>query len=70
MLSRLKQVALTPVPPEPRNMALAVGAGWVGSFLLLGLMAWGVVSFRAPIMHAWPPSTRLYAALGYPLPLR
>jgi predicted Zn finger-like uncharacterized protein len=69
MLSRLKQVAMFPPEPEPPNMALAVGAGWVGSFLLLGLMAWAVVWFRVPIMHEWPPSTRLYAALGYSLPL-
>jgi predicted Zn finger-like uncharacterized protein len=69
MLSRLKQVAMTPVEPEPPDMTMAVGAGWVGSVLLLGLMAWGIISFRMPIMHAWPPSTRLYAALGYPIPL-
>jgi hypothetical protein len=24
----------------------------------------GVVMFRAPVMKAWPPSTRLYAAMG------
>jgi hypothetical protein len=68
-LARLKQVAMTPVEPEPPDLALAVGAGWVGSVLLLGLMVWLVVWLRVPIMHAWPPSTRLYAALGYPLPL-
>jgi len=31
--------------------------------LLIGAAVAGL-AFRTSVMHAWPPSTRLYAALG------
>ncbi len=37
---------------------------WAASFLLLGFLVWAGIAWRAGIMHAWPPSERLYAALG------
>jgi len=47
-------------PPPPRQPALA----WAASLLIiLGALGAGIL-FRAPIIKAWPPSTRLYAALG------
>ena len=38
--------------------------GWLASLVLLAALAWAAIVFRAPVQHAWPPSTRLYAALG------
>lgn len=51
-----------PVEPPPRSHW--VGFAWVGSLVVLTALAWGAVAWRANVMHAWPPSTRAYAALG------
>ena len=45
--------------------ARLVLAAWALSFLVIAAAAWAAVAWRAPIMRAWPPSTRLYVALGY-----
>jgi hypothetical protein len=37
---------------------------WALSILVLVLAVVGALVFRAPVMKAWPPSARLYAALG------
>jgi hypothetical protein len=37
---------------------------WAASVLILVLLAWAAYGWRAEIMHAWPASERLYAALG------
>lgn len=58
-ISVLEPMAL---PLRPRGAA--VRFGWAGSMLLLALGAWSVVTWRADVMHAWPPSGRLYSALG------
>jgi hypothetical protein len=42
----------------------AVLASWAVSLALLAALGWGGVRWRTDIMHAWPPSERLYAALG------
>jgi predicted Zn finger-like uncharacterized protein len=47
-------------PPKPRPPVLA----WVLSVLLLAGAVTGAWAYRAPVMKVWPPSTRLYAALG------
>ncbi len=52
-----------PEPPR-RTPAAVVATLWVLSLALLGGLGWGFVSYRQPIMQAWPPSARLYAALG------
>jgi predicted Zn finger-like uncharacterized protein len=37
---------------------------WAGSVLALLLLGWAAYAERTPIMQAWPPSVRVYAALG------
>lgn len=51
-----------PMPPAKGNSAL--WAAWILSFALLGAMAAAGYAWRGAVMHGWPPSTRLYAALG------
>jgi predicted Zn finger-like uncharacterized protein len=51
---------LSPAPPAPR----APMAAWLASILLLLCLGTAALVFRTPVMKAWPPSTRLYAALG------
>ncbi len=41
-------------------------AGWAASILLLAALLWAGVAWRGNIMRAWPPSERLYTALGLP----
>ncbi|MGC8468896.1 MAG: hypothetical protein ACP5NI_03225 [Acetobacteraceae bacterium] len=41
-----------------------VGLLWVASLLLLAGAGWAGVRYRQEIMRAWPPSVRLYLALG------
>ena len=55
LVSRLH--AILPAPP--------VLAGWALSLVLLVGIGAGALVWRQAIMHAWPPSTRLYAAFGY-----
>jgi predicted Zn finger-like uncharacterized protein len=51
--------------PPPRTRAAPVIAAWVVSFAVLGALGWGLVTRRDAVMRVWPPSTRVYAALGY-----
>ncbi len=37
---------------------------WIISLALVGAAAAAAVAYRGPIMQAWPPSQRAYAALG------
>ncbi len=37
---------------------------WMLSLALLGAAAVATVVYREPIMQAWPPSQRAYAAIG------
>jgi predicted Zn finger-like uncharacterized protein len=49
-------------PPTPRASMLRLA--WVASFVVLGVLVWGAYSQRVAIMQGWPPSIRVYAALG------
>ena len=51
-------------PVEPPRRTPWIGLAWVGSLIVVAALAWGAVNWRADVMHAWPPSTRAYAALG------
>ena len=54
-------------PPEATNddaSSRRLRAAWVASFMVLILGGVGAVAKRAEIMEAWPPSARLFAALG------
>ncbi len=48
---------------RPRGQRLAV-AGWAATAVVLAAALWGAYVARVPVMRAWPPSTRFYAALG------
>ena len=48
--------------PPPRHVGARVA--WVASILLLAALVWAGYSQRTTIMQAWPPSERLYNALG------
>lgn len=48
--------------------AIPLAAAWIGSGALLAGLITAAVVWREPVMGAWPPSQRLYAALGYTEP--
>jgi len=56
-----KEAADRPLPPAKGRTPIAA---WFVSVTLLAILLAATVAFRAPIMKAWTPSTRLYAALG------
>ena len=54
-------------PPEPANDGVSsrrLRAAWVASILVLILGGVGAIAKRAEIMEAWPPSARVFSALG------
>lgn len=56
---------LAQAPSVPRQGARAgLMAAWIASFLAIGLMLFAAYGWRSDVMRYWPPSTRLYAALG------
>lgn len=54
-------------PPRP---SLWPAVAWAASLLVLALLVWAAFAWRGDIMQAWPPSTRVYAALGLASPPR
>jgi predicted Zn finger-like uncharacterized protein len=50
-------------PPAPVRPKPPIAA-WFVSVTLLAILVAAAIAFRTPVMKAWPPSTRLYAALG------
>ncbi|WP_291298385.1 zinc-ribbon domain-containing protein [Elioraea sp.] len=52
-----------PPPPRPR-LGGAATIGWAVTVILLGAGAWAAYSWRDAVMEAWPPSQRVYLALG------
>lgn len=50
--------------PPPKAKGGTPLLAWGGSIAVLVVALAAVVIFRAQVMKAWPPSTRLYAALG------
>lgn len=59
-----------PVPAARSPEALGLSeprlvlAGWVLSIAVMVLIGWAAVTWRDEVMRAWPPSERVYAALG------
>jgi predicted Zn finger-like uncharacterized protein len=45
----------------PRRLLLAA---WGATILAVAAAIWAALAYRAAIMEAWPPATRLYQALG------
>ena len=54
---------LAPPPIVRRNIGWGV-VGWIGTIALLATLGWAAITWRADVMQRWPPSERLYAALG------
>ena len=58
------------VPPAPEAREPRQGhngaawLGWLVSLALIALLVWAGYAYRGAVMHAWPPSQRLYALLG------
>jgi hypothetical protein len=68
-----------PEPASPPTLAAAAGVrrrfpaipfampvllAWTGSLVLLGVLGWAMIAWRSDLMRVWPPSERLYSALG------
>ena len=53
---------------EPPPAAATVWLGWIASIVLLAVLIWAGYTYRNDVMQAWPPSQRLYAAIGLGLP--
>ncbi len=55
-------------PTAPRPAAsrpdVALRLAWVASVAAVLLLGWGAYAERTMIMQIWPPSIRVYAALG------
>jgi len=49
---------------RPRSLAAAAVIGWVATVAVLGAAGWGAYTYRDAVMQAWPPSERVYLALG------
>ncbi|CAH0143991.1 hypothetical protein ROS9278_00547 [Roseomonas sp. CECT 9278] len=43
---------------------VALRRAWIASLALVAAGVVGLVLFRAQVMAAWPPATRLFAVLG------
>jgi predicted Zn finger-like uncharacterized protein len=50
--------------PQPRRAGAGVLVGWVATVVILAGLLYTGYAWRDRLMAAWPPSTRLYAALG------
>ncbi|MCU0984907.1 MAG: zinc-ribbon domain-containing protein [Acetobacteraceae bacterium] len=48
---------------RPRTASAAL-IGWVVTIGILGAAGWGAYAYRDAVMQAWPPSERVYLALG------
>ncbi len=52
------------ISPRPPGRVLTAWGGWAASLVLLGLLLVSAIHWRGAIMQEWPPSIRLYTALG------
>lgn len=58
-------------PPAPRARSGVAAVAWIASIAILAGLLWAGYRYREDVMHAWPATERLYAALGLraaPLP--
>jgi predicted Zn finger-like uncharacterized protein len=57
-----RQPLVAPAPTPRASRAVLIG--WVATIVIIAGLAYGGYAWRDRLMSAWPPSTRLYAALG------
>ena len=55
---------LAPPPPPALRRPVGLLFAWVGSIAVIAAALVAAFLFRGPVMHAWPPSQRVYGALG------
>jgi predicted Zn finger-like uncharacterized protein len=60
----LSESDAAPETPVRRRAGAAVWLGWAVSLAVWVLVVWAAYTYRAQVMEAWPPSQRLYAAVG------
>jgi len=53
-----------PPPPSPAPAPRGLRLAWLLSLLLLAGFGAAAVAWRAPLVDAWPPLGRVFAALG------
>ncbi len=58
----IDRLMAAPQPKPPASLALRIA--WVLSVVLVIAVIAGAFAWRSDVMAAWPPSTRLYSALG------
>ena len=56
--------SLPPRDDELRLSRHSAMIAWIVSVVLLAVIGWAAVAWRTEVMAAWPPSERLYVALG------
>jgi predicted Zn finger-like uncharacterized protein len=61
-LTAMERLASQPAPLPQASLGLR--AAWTASLVVVLLFGWGVIALRTDLMRAWPPSTRLYEAIG------
>jgi predicted Zn finger-like uncharacterized protein len=61
----MDRLASHPAPLPRTDPWLRVA--WAASVVVLLLAGWGAIAWRADVMRAWPPGTRLYDAIGLAL---
>jgi predicted Zn finger-like uncharacterized protein len=59
---RTPRAVLPKAPPRRRGGGIV--GGWIVTIVILVALGYGAYAWRDRMMEAWPPSTRLYAALG------
>jgi predicted Zn finger-like uncharacterized protein len=63
------ETTLMPLRGQPERCGgILLQVGWVGSFAILATLACAAYGWRADITRVWPPSERVYAALGLTKP--
>ena len=53
-----------PQKPPRRRPGVAIWIGWAASLAIIVYAAYAMTRHRDAVMQSWPPSTRLYSALG------
>lgn len=62
-LTAMERLARQPAA-LPRRRQTGLATAWLASLVVVALLGWGLVTWRSDVMHAWPPSTRLFDLLG------